>query len=155
MDPLTAVGLASSVVQFASFAHEIVSIGKEIYKSATGSRQESVEVGIMLEDLAKLHQSLRYEWKSHRTPEEATLFSLVEQCEPIYKELQKVLKSVVVQGSRLKWRSLCAAVKLVWKEGEINDLEKRLQRMQRQIDSRLVWDIRYGFFSRKKEQPLY
>jgi hypothetical protein len=62
MDPLSAVGLAASIVQFVSFAHEIVSLGKEVYKSPTGVRQESAEIEAMLKDLSQLHQSLRWEW---------------------------------------------------------------------------------------------
>jgi hypothetical protein len=145
MDPLSAVGLAGTVVQFVSFAHEIVSLGKEIYKSPTGSKQESMEIGTMLKDLSELHQSLCYSWRqdaSQRSREENTLFSLVKQCEPINNELQRVLRSLEIQGTHRKWKSLRTAVKLVWKEGEINDLEKRLRRLQRQIDSHLVSDIK-------------
>jgi hypothetical protein len=150
MDPLSAVGLACSIVQFVSFAHEIVSLGKEVYKSPTGVRQESAEIEAMLKDLSQLHQSLRWEWgldPGRRSQEEQTLFILVEQCEPIYKELQKVLQNLAVKGSHRKWESFCLSVKLIWKEGKINDLERRLHRLQRQVDSRLVSDIRCPPFS--------
>jgi hypothetical protein len=132
MDPLSAVGLAGTVVQFVSFAHEIVSLGKEIYNSPTGAREEAVEIGAMLKDLTELHQSLRYSWRqnaSQRSQQENTLFGLVEQCEPIHNELQRVLRSLEVQGSHRKWKSLRAAVKVAWKEGDIKDLEKRLHRI--------------------------
>jgi hypothetical protein len=145
LDPLSAIGLAGSIVQFISFAHEMVSLGKEIYKSPTGARQESAEIGAMLKDLSRLHQSLRCDWDSnegHQSKEEKTLLNLVEQCEPIHIELQRVLQSLVAKGSHRKWESFSLSVKLVWKEGQIHDLEKRLRRLQRQIDSHLVFDIR-------------
>ena len=140
MDPLSAIGLAGAVVQFVSFSHEIVSLGKEIYKSPIGAIQESIEIGVILKDLSALHQSLHYSWE--RSHKENALFGLVEKCEPIHKELENVLQRLEVQGSHRKWKSLRAAVKLAWKEGDINDLEKRLRRLQCQIDSHLVSDIK-------------
>jgi hypothetical protein len=141
MDPLSAVGLAGAIVQFVSFSREVVSLGKEIYKSPSGTRQESIEIGTMLQDLSELHTSFRHH--QHGTLENSsTLSSLVDQCEPIYAELQKILGSLEAHGSNPKWSSLRAAVKVVWKEKEMNDMEKRLRRLQRQIDSHLISDIR-------------
>ncbi|KAE9368850.1 hypothetical protein N431DRAFT_65065 [Stipitochalara longipes BDJ] len=149
MDPLSAIGFAGAVVQFVSFAHEIISIGKEVYRSPTGARQEFTEIGIMLEDLAKLHQSLRSDpvrvsrlARLWRWQDDGKLLDLLECCDSIHKELERILKSLVVRGSDRKWKSLCKAVKLVWNESEINDLERRLCRLQRHIDSRLISEIR-------------
>jgi hypothetical protein len=122
MDPLPAVGLAGSVVHFVSFAHEIVSMGKEVYNSPTGARQESVELGTMLEDLAKLHESLRYQCNSNstlfaamfstrRSREKSTLSNLVDNYEPIYKELQKVLQSLAIQRQSSKMEELLCGCK--------------------------------------------
>lgn len=141
MDPLTAVGLAASVVQFVSFAREIISLGKEVYKSPNGTIQESREVGAMLEDLSKVRRHFWARWLG--SPGDNTLSSLISQCRPIHEELERVLKTLMVEGGRRgKWKSLHTAVKLNWKKGEINDLEKRLRRLQRQIDSHLVSYIR-------------
>jgi len=145
MDPLTAVGLAGTVVQFVSFSHEIVCLGKEIYKSSSGGRKESVELESIIHDLSEIHSSLGCPFiKEPREPtkQEKTLFSLVEQCKSIYKELQAVLEKLQIQGDHRKWKSFCAALKIVWKEDQIKDLEKRLLRLQRQIDSHLISDIR-------------
>jgi len=139
MDPLTAIGLAGSVVQFVSFAHEIISLGKEVYKSPNGTIQESREIGAMLDDLLDVHGRL-VRSQLHLERGDA-LSRLIDQCAPIYKELESVLESLKSQGGG-KWKSLHTAVKLAWKKGEIKDLEKRLRRLQRQIDSHLVSYIR-------------
>lgn len=154
MDPLTAAGLAGTVVQFISFAHEIISIGKEIYKSSNGARNESVELALVIRDLSKIHDSLRCFWSGdakERSKQEQTLFSLIEQCDTVYKELLRILEKPQVQGDHRKWNSFCAALKFVWKEDQINDLEKRLLRLQRQIDSHLISDIRYELISSQEE----
>jgi hypothetical protein len=145
MDPLTVIGLAGSVVQFVSFSHELVSLGKEIYRSSTGVRMKSVELEIVMKDLSENHASLRHNVSPNlqeRTPQEANLVSLVEQCEPIYKELQRVLAGLQVQGNHRKWSAFCKALKSIWKEDQINDMERRLQRLQQQIDSHIIADIR-------------
>jgi hypothetical protein len=147
MDPLTAIGLAGSIVQFVSFSHEFVSLGKEIYKSSTGVREQTIELDTMIQDLSAVHKSLRQAWSTdpaQRSREQNNISSLVSQCEPIYKELQKVLASLQVQGDHRKWTSFCKALKSVWKEDQIRDLEGRLQRLQQQIDSHLIADIRSG-----------
>jgi flagellar motility protein MotE (MotC chaperone) len=144
MDPLTAIGLAGSIVQFVSFSHELVSLGKEIYKSSEGTR-EHVELDTMIKDLSYIHKSLLQSWAAdptRRSEQENNIASLVTQCEPIYKELRRVLASLQVQGDHRKWKSFCKALKSVWKEDQINSLEKRLQRLQQQIDSHLIANIR-------------
>jgi hypothetical protein len=148
MDPMTAIGLADSIVQFVSFSHEFVSLGKEIYKSSAGAREQSIELDTMIQDLSAIHKSLLQSWSTdpaNRSNQENNIASLVTQCEPVYKELQGVLAGLQVQGDdRRKWKSFCKALKSVWKEDQISSLEKRLQRLQQQIDSHLINDIRYG-----------
>jgi hypothetical protein len=146
MDPLTAIGLAGAVVQFVSFSHELVSIGKEIYGSASGLRTESVELELVIKDLSETHASVRHNASAvlqDRTPQENNLISLVEQCEPIYKELNRVLAGLQMQGNHRKWSAFCKALKSIWKEDQVNDMERRLQRLQQQIDSHIIADIRF------------
>jgi hypothetical protein len=154
MDALSALGLAGNIVQFVSFSHEIVSLGKEIYKSASGTRAESLELESIIQDLSAIHGSLRDSWAGragrHSTlpktdshsRQEATLVALIDQCDPIYTELKSVLEKLHVQGEHRKWKSFSAAVKFLWKEDEIKDLEKRICKLQCQIDSNLISGIR-------------
>jgi hypothetical protein len=147
MDPVTAIGLAGSIVQFVSFSHEFVSLGKEIYKSSAGAREQSIELDTMIQDLSTIHESLLQSWSTdpnRRSKQENNIAILVTQCEPIYTELQGVLAGLQVQGDHRKWKSFCKALKSVWKEDQISNLEKRLHRLQQQIDSHLITDIRYG-----------
>jgi hypothetical protein len=153
MDPMTAIGLAGSIVQFVSFSHEFVSLGKEIYKSSAGAREQSIELDTMIQDLSAIHESLLQSWSTdpaRRSKQENNIANLVTQCEPIYKELQGVLAGLQVQGDdRRKWKSFCKALKSVWKEDQISRLEKRLHRLQQQIDSHLITDIRCVFIQRQ------
>lgn len=49
MDPLTALGLASNIVQFVDFASKLISQSHEIYQSADGALEDNVA----LEHVAK------------------------------------------------------------------------------------------------------
>lgn len=100
----------------------------------------------MVKDLSDILETPHYSWSAdpaQRTKQEINLLSLVQQCEPVYKELQRILGSLQLQGEHRQWKLFCKAVKSVWKEDQINDLETRLQALQRQIDSHFIADIRY------------
>jgi len=148
LDPLTAVSLAGTVVQFVSFSHEIVSMGKQIYKSSSGTSTESIELKSMIGDLVTIHEDLQRAFAADgsrvNSKQEETLISLVNLCEPIYEELRGILESgqATKQGVHRKWRSFAVAVKMHWKEDQIHDMEKRLGRLQNQIDSHLISEIR-------------
>jgi len=109
-----------------------MSLGKELYKSSDGVRKESIEIRSMIKDLSTIHDSLRRTWPPdapERSEKEKNLFNLIEQCEPVYKELERVLSKLHVKGEHKKWKSLCIAVKSAWREDEIRDLERQLQKI--------------------------
>jgi hypothetical protein len=62
MDPLSALSLAGTVVQFLSFSREIVHIGKETYRSASGSTQDVMEISMVIDNLSELHDSVKELW---------------------------------------------------------------------------------------------
>lgn len=145
MDPLTAVSLTGNVIQFIDFSAKVVSLGREIYTSSSGSGHVPVELGSIIRDLSKLHNSFRYTLPSDpnkRSEEENNPIDPTTQCDPIHEELQNVLKELQVRGEYRKWKAFCAAVKSVWKENEINDLGTRLSNLQNQINSHIIVDIR-------------
>jgi hypothetical protein len=59
MEALTAVGLASNIVQFISFAGDLVSTSKQISRSANGTLVENLEIEAIAQNLQNLSESLR------------------------------------------------------------------------------------------------
>jgi hypothetical protein len=54
MDPLTALGLASNIVQLISFSSDLVAKGREIYQSTDGTLVENLELETITKSLREL-----------------------------------------------------------------------------------------------------
>jgi hypothetical protein len=59
MDPLTALSLAGTVVQFVDFRSKLLLAGRELYKSTTGSLTVNDEIELVTSDLLAITQKLR------------------------------------------------------------------------------------------------
>jgi hypothetical protein len=90
MDPLSAVGLAGTVVQFVDFGCRIVSEGRELYKS--GSVKLNAQAEAVTKDLldfsAKLQTPPRLNnWNRPPTENELALRKLSDGCNEVAQEL--------------------------------------------------------------------
>ncbi|GFN19674.1 uncharacterized protein AtWU_09479 [Aspergillus tubingensis] len=132
MDPLTAVGLASNIISFVDFTTQVISRCEELYRSASGATAENLE----LEDLATNIRRLAEETQS--TKEDEILKSLSSQCISVSDELIALLNSVKVKSDRRGWASIHQALKSVWKQSDIDDLQQRLNQIQAQLYNRLI-----------------
>ncbi|KAI1736281.1 hypothetical protein F4680DRAFT_469161 [Xylaria scruposa] len=143
MDPLTALSLAASVVQFVSFASHLISKTKEIHGSASGQAKESLTLEKTYTTLQDL--SLRLETSSKRDPklemvEGRTDFvkhvfainDLSRTCESDCRKLLEIISKLKAVGgeSHRRWQSFKVALKTVWKGNEIVELENKLQHTQ-------------------------
>src|SRR5579862_6016273 len=59
LDPLAALPLADTVLQFVGFSSKIISNGHQIYRSADGALSENIELETVATDLAELNTRLR------------------------------------------------------------------------------------------------
>lgn len=143
MDPVSAIGLASSVVQLITFSTDIISKSREIHRSATGSLVENVE----LETIARTLQSQSRRLAAHASKDRfpsGTSKEIVVCCEQVRKSSKELID--IVEGLRgdaasSRWKSFYQALKSVWKEQEIADYLRRLEMHRRQIDSLLLMHL--------------
>ncbi|OJJ72102.1 hypothetical protein ASPBRDRAFT_55333 [Aspergillus brasiliensis CBS 101740] len=132
MDPLTAAGLASSIIAFVDFTSKVLSRCQKLYRSASGATTENLE----LEHLATTIRQLAEETRS--TKEDEILESLSSQCISMLNELIALLNSVKVKSDRRGWASIHQALKSVWKQSDVDNLQQRLNRIQAQLYNRLL-----------------
>ena len=66
LDPFSALGLASNVVQFVDYASRVVSKSVEQYESAAGCSRELVDTEAVAQHLGKLAQSLERDLEVNR-----------------------------------------------------------------------------------------
>jgi ankyrin repeat protein/energy-coupling factor transporter ATP-binding protein EcfA2 len=150
-DPLTALGLAASIVQFISFTSSLISKTSEISNTAQGATVEIIELKAIATNITTLNAEIlppsspRGNDKQSRKAAKSgeLLRELCTGCEEVSKKLLDVLEKLECEGGRSKWKSFRQALKTVWKESEIEALSKRLERYRGQIDTALLVSLRY------------
>lgn len=143
MDPVSAIGLASSVVQLITFSTDIISKSREIHRSAAGSLVENVELETIARTLQSQSRRLAVHASKDRFPS-VTSKDIVACCEQVRKSSKKLID--IVEGLRgdaasSRWKSFYQALKSVWKEQDIADYLRRLEMHRRQIDSLLLMHL--------------
>jgi hypothetical protein len=144
LDPLTALGLASNIVQLITFASGLVAKGRDIYQSTDGTLVEHLELEAItksLEDLS-LEVALPDTVSPNLTKVERQLQQLCDGCRKATKELLDVIQKLKAQGPHKRWASFRQALNSIWKEDEIQGLSVRLERYRRQIDTTLLLSLR-------------
>ena len=66
MEPLTALSVATSVIQFVDFGSKLLSNSRKLYKSADGVLQENLDTEVLTNDLQKLLLGLQRKLPEHR-----------------------------------------------------------------------------------------
>jgi hypothetical protein len=136
LDPFTALGLASNVVQFVDFTSKLISETREIYKA--GSSTGNIELDAVTKDLQALTSGLKVNPLSGNGAVDNDLASLAAQCNNVADELVGVLELLQAQGTNTKWKSFTAALRNVMKNGEVEALVARIGRLQKQLNTRVL-----------------
>ena len=139
LDPLTALSIASSVIQIVDFGCKLVSETQEIYHSVNGATKDNVTSGEIAKDINLLYKDLiRKDQTFQRLgPDDIALGKLVDSCAREVEALIRLLAELKVPSDAEQWKTFKNAIKSARKRGKVHDIETRLLRIQKQIDSRL------------------
>ena len=141
LDPLNAISLASSIVQFVHFGTQMVLEGLELYQSDDGALAKNSELEAIVNDINQRSEILI------KTPQlcedEVAIQKLAESSKKIADELLEQLSRMRIPVSHKRLQSSRKAVAAAWKKDKITDLERRLCRLQNQINQRLVFMMRF------------
>jgi predicted RNase H-like nuclease (RuvC/YqgF family) len=151
MDPLSALGIAASVVQFVQFSGSLVSKSKQIYKhgalldhveceTATRRLTElSTDVESSLKDLEELG-SLSHDAK--------TLKLICSNCAKLSEELISRLEKIQVneKSKSRKWKSFRQALKSISTKDAVDSLARRIADCRDELNSHLIVSLRYVSF---------
>jgi hypothetical protein len=147
LDPLSALSVAASLIQFLDFAVKIVSKGHRIFHSPCGILPENDELETAADRLRALVQVLR---RSVALSEQ-TLGGLCDESTNIAEELIAELERFKVPNGckNRPWKSLRQALKSVWSKDKLIKLEKRLRAVDEQLKAEILILLRYmTFFSK-------
>jgi len=131
MDPVSAVGLASSIITFVDFSWKLIAGSLEIYRSLDGSLQENARLEDVIDDLDSIAEDLE-KTTSGRTKSERAIRRLAEECRSDAKVLLDILKQLKVP-KRSIWKSVYAKWRALRKREEVRDLKERLQEYRGEI----------------------
>jgi hypothetical protein len=150
LDPLSALSVAASVVQFVDFASKIICKGKEVYASVDGVLQENMQNETVTTRLLEMTKRLKkplVQVGSSSEEERAQhhrLQQICKECSEISKELLQHLGDLKVpKGSEhRRWKSFRQALKSVWEKQAIDAMAKRLEGLRTELHTQILVVLR-------------
>jgi hypothetical protein len=158
LDPLTAVSLATSIVQFVDFSSKVIAKTAEIYRDKSTSHilSSGLDAGLATRNLILVTNHIREyarpieEKLTASTEKEAALLELTHRCEQLGKELigifQRLEETVSSRRGRKAthlWLNLGNAIRTVWNEPIIEEMKTRLESMRGQlhlhVSAEILW----------------
>src|SRR5580700_4425432 len=151
MDPLTALSVAGTIVQFVDYETTLLSQASEFYKSPVGTLQSNHELELVTTDLRGLIVKLRQNFSAEgdlaiSIEDAASRKSFEKLCneaaklaEELIERLDKVKRK---EGKHSKWLSFKQAVESAWSKNEVADLKKRLMSFKKALETRVLFSIR-------------
>ena len=151
MDPLTAISLASCIVQFTVFGIKIVTGSVKLYRSNDGLNMDMSDLEHQTRRLRTLAVKVdppASEEIVHSSTDKTELRMLAKSCNSIASDLLLLLDSLKVKKSAGSGRSLESfqtniAAQMPWKKGEIVALEKRLKGVREAMFDHIKIIMRY------------
>ncbi|KAH9204764.1 hypothetical protein DL95DRAFT_494636 [Leptodontidium sp. 2 PMI_412] len=122
MDPLTAISLASSIVQFIDYSTKLIHGAKEIYCSVTGATEENYRLENVTAEMQTLSMKLLPRQDAQQTEDEQALSRLAAECKILSDQILALLKSIKPKDFNSKRQSVWAALKSNQLELQLNFL---------------------------------
>lgn len=141
MDPVSAVGLAASIVSFVDFACDLVKGSYKIYRAESDESASHAHIGTILNDLEDVTKTLQTDVKPD-SPHRDFLKKLASDCAAASTELSSVLKDLKRKEGNKIWRSLEAKWNSMRREKEVVSIEQRLNSIRLELLLRLNVIIR-------------
>jgi hypothetical protein len=141
MDPVTAIGLAASILNFVSFSWGLIKGTTEIYHSANGALEENERIEVVIRDLDRIAGDLGKGCTGSTSPELAVK-ELAEDCKEDSAKLLGLLKKLRVRGKVTIWKSLKAKFLTLMSKDELENLKERLDFYRSEVDTNLILILR-------------
>jgi hypothetical protein len=144
MDPVTAIGLASSIISFVTFSWSLVTGAQELYQSGEKTSKANASRRTIIEDLRDYSDDLESGTGSELTGSrhENALRRLAKDCNALSDELVKILEKLE-KSKNSRWESLKTILKEKIKEEEIAGIEFRLSQFRSEVNTRLLAVLKY------------
>jgi hypothetical protein len=154
MDPLTALSLAGTVVQFVDFGSRLLSDCRELYKSKTGTLTAYEVLELVTLDLRALVRKLQESFPpagSHllnhlvdnHLEKPGSFRRICDKAAEVAEELLSRLGRLKVKSDeKRKWKSFEQALKGLWSNDELMRLSECLQVLRKDLETQIVFSLR-------------
>ncbi|KAI1816650.1 hypothetical protein GGS20DRAFT_537131 [Poronia punctata] len=151
MDPVSALGLASSIYTFVEVGFKVARQYKDFRQNRSIETRENTERRLLATELKTISAELT---ENNGPP---LLKGLGDECNGLCSELLSLLDNVTVKDSASRRQRLKAIVKERWRAPDISSLENRLNNLRTQLVVNLVNTIKENqvqFFDRLDQLSL-
>jgi hypothetical protein len=113
-DPLTAISLASAIVQFVDYGTKIVLNTKEIYQSTSGATDANNRLEAVMDAMMNLYIKLSAGDSLLQSDTERTLCHIARECHVLSKAISEILQKIKRRKANSVMSSYLAATKSMW-----------------------------------------
>ncbi|KAJ9611389.1 hypothetical protein H2200_004573 [Cladophialophora chaetospira] len=141
LDPLSALAVGASVVQFLKFSGKLISKATELYKGSSKSLIEVQELHDVSQRLVQLNSDLlatrgrlRSKVKQKTLPpSEQALEHVSLECTQIATEFEGTLQKLLASTQKDAWKSCRQAFKSIWNKDGLEAIQRRLGQQREQL----------------------
>jgi hypothetical protein len=151
LDPLTALSVAGTIVQFVDFSSKVLLKSHELFTSETGASSVDEQLSFVTNELLKLTTKLSRPLRLESVPVRSTsgeheLEVLCNECGLVARELLARLDGLKVKGGSFrKLKSFQKAIKSAWTKEEVKAIATRLSGFKDMIQMHILANIRFVF----------
>jgi hypothetical protein len=147
LDPVTALAVVTSVVQFVDFSSKVISKAVELSRSANGTTQDASNYEIVTRDLLRLSEGLRERAAASsaerpKTEADQALNDVCNGCISLSETMLEGLEGLKVQDGAGKISLFGRAVKSVWSRSELKEMALQLATYREQLELHVLVSLR-------------
>jgi hypothetical protein len=143
LDPITAIGLASAIVQFVDFSTKLFHDAEEIYVSSAHTTKDNERLEAVVRNMKNQYLTLSAQNPSRQSKAERALCEIATECNSLSTEILKILQKVKPEKPNSFRSSFSAAFKSKTHSGKIAHLKENLNSYQGQLASTLSLVTRF------------
>ncbi|CAO2649187.1 Nn.00g101360.m01.CDS01 [Neocucurbitaria sp. VM-36] len=166
MEAVAALGVAGNTVQFLDFATKLCATSIEIYRDADGISTKNAQAERLLKSFIETIDQVSSDLGMYSSTLDAASTKATERgdnnislvitnCQTIAHDLLQRYQKLKSDGKPGKRKSFGKGVKCMWKKDELEELQKRLQEIRAELDTRILLSLRESsklLASRQKDQ---
>lgn len=146
MDAVTIIGLVSNIISFIDLGSKFVKEVREIYNSASGATGDALSHGLIAGEMRRFANDLVPSGQAVNKKDKA-ICDLAEECKSVAEAILKLLDEIKPKRSSSSFQSVRSAIKGLWYEKDISNLQDRLEKCRSQLGLQLSYATRCAVIS--------